>query len=140
MKNNLQNLNSDGLLDKTGAAISWLCAAHCLAMPLLFSFLPLLGISFLMDEGVEYIIIGISVVIALISLLPAYFRQHHKLRTLFLFVSGICFVIFADILFEENLLWKLLFVLTGAVLITASHFINRKLCLDCRRCAESECR
>jgi len=134
MRLKFQTLNSNSFWDKTGATVSWVCAVHCLAMPLMISFLPLLGISFLAPEGIEYLIIGISIVIALISLLPAYFKQHRKIRSLLLFVSGICFVIFADILFEESVYGKIVFVLMGASLITAAHFINRRLCRNCQNC------
>lgn len=134
MRLNFKSLISDGFWDKTGALVSWLCAVHCLAMPFIISFLPLLGISFLAGEGIEYIIVGISVAVALISFLPAYFRQHRKIRAVLLFVSGICFVIFADLLFEESLPGKFAFVLTGASLVTSAHFINRRLCRNCQNC------
>ncbi len=140
MRLNFQTFNSNGFWDKTGAAVSWLCVVHCLAMPFITSFLPLLGITFLAHEGIEYIIIGISIVVALLSLLPAYFQQHRKIRTLFLFVSGICFIIFADRLFEESISGKIIFVLIGASLITSAHFINRRLCRSCQSCAEAHCR
>jgi len=136
MQLKFQTLKSNGFLDKTGATISWVCAVHCLAMPFVISFLPLLGIAFLAHEGIEYIIIGISIVIALVSLLPAYFKQHRKIRTLLLYVSGICFVIFADILFEESLSAKIIFVLIGASLVSSAHFINRRLCRNCKNCEE----
>lgn len=136
---NFQSLKPNSFWDKTGTTVSWLCAVHCLAMPFIISFLPLVGISFLAHEGIEYIIIGISVVIALISLLPAYFKQHRKIRTLLLFVSGICFIIFADILFKESLFGKITFVLIGASLVTSAHFINRVLCRNCQNCEEARC-
>ena len=140
MRLNFQTFNSNGFWDKTGAAVSWLCAVHCLAMPFVVSFLPLLGISFLAHEGIEYVIIGISIVIALLSLLPAYFKQHRKIRTLLLFVSGICFIIFADRLFDESITGKIIFVVIGASLVTAAHFINRRLCRSCQNCADADCR
>jgi len=137
MRLNFQTLSSSDFLDKTGAAISWLCAVHCLAMPFLISFLPLFGISFLAGEEIEYVFIGFSFAVALTSLLPAYFRQHRKIRTLLLFITGICFVILADILFEESIAGKLLFVLAGAICITSAHFINRRLCRGCIKCVEN---
>jgi len=140
MRLNFQTFNANGLLDKTGATVSWLCAAHCSAMPFLISFLPLLGVSFLAYEGIEYIIVGILIVIASITLLPAYFKEHRKIRTLLLFVSGICFVVFADSIFEESIFGKIIFVSTGAMCITTAHFINQRLCRNCRNCAEGQCR
>lgn len=108
MRLNFQTPETNDWLDKTGAVLSWLCAAHCLAMPFLISFLPLLGISFLAGEGGEYIFIGLSVAVGLTTLLPAYFKQHRRVRTLLLFVSGICFIILADLLFEETAVGKMI--------------------------------
>lgn len=136
MRSNIETSNSRGFLDKAGAAISWVCAVHCLLMPLVLSFVPLLGISFLAHNGFEYVFVGLSISVALLSLLPAYFRQHGKIRTLLLFISGISFVILADVVFEDILFGKLAFVVLGAGLITISHFINRRLCLDCNSCNE----
>lgn len=139
MRINFQTFKSDNSFDKIGATVSWICAAHCLLMPFAISFLPLLGISFLAHKGVEYVFIAASIALALVSLLPAYFKQHGKIRTLLLFLTGIVFVIFSDILFEESLSGKIFFVLIGAVCITCAHFINRRLCADCRICNE-DCR
>ena len=60
-----KNFNSE-LVDTTGACLSVACAAclpvacaiHCLAMPLLGTVLPLIGLSFLVDERVEFILIA----------------------------------------------------------------------------------
>jgi len=136
MRLNFQIFRANDWLDKAGAVLSWLCAVHCLAMPFLISFLPLLGISFLAGEGTEYIFIGLSAAIGLITLLPAYFKQHRRIRTLLLFVSGICFIILADLLFEETIVEKIIFVVSGAVCLTTAHYINRRLCRDCRNCAD----
>jgi hypothetical protein len=140
MRFNLQFLNASGWLDKTGAGLSWLCGAHCLAMPFLVSFLPLLGVTFLASKGVEYVFIGFSAAISLITLLPGYFKQHRRIRTLILFIGGTCFIIFADLLFEENIAVKIIFVLFGATCITTAHFINRRLCRSCSNCCKTECR
>jgi len=137
MRLNFRSFQTGGALDKTGAAVSWICAVHCAAMPFVVSFLPLFGISFLAREGVEYVFIAASITIGAISLLPAYFKLHGKIRTLLLFTTGIVFVIFSDILFEESFSAKIFFVALGAVCITSAHFINRRLCADCRNCGES---
>ena len=86
MNISLQTSHSSGFWDKTGAAISWLCAIHCLVLPFAIAALPFLGLSFLLDENVEWLIISVSIIIALISLLPAYFHQHRQLNILILFV------------------------------------------------------
>lgn len=52
-----------GWLDLTGTAVSWVCLIHCLALPFLIALLPLAGLSFLLDERIEWVIIGVSVAV-----------------------------------------------------------------------------
>lgn len=120
----------------TGAVASWLCAVHCLALPFIFTLLPIAGLSFLLDETTELAFIGLSILIAAASLLPGYFRHHGRIRTLILFVSGIGLIVLSHLFFEEDLLFKVVFLLTGAASITASHFINRRLCKSCIVCRD----
>ena len=122
------------LLDKAGVAASWACAVHCLALPFLVGVLPLVGLSFLLEETTERVFIGISVVIAVFGLLPAYFREHGKLRSIFLAAAGIGLIVLTHFLFEENLTAKILFLIAGAGLISAAHLLNRRLCRECAFC------
>lgn len=134
----LQTLKLRNIWDKAGAVFSWICALHCLTLPFLTAILPVIGLSFLANEFAEYVLIGISILIALFSLIPAYLNEHGKMRTLLLFAAGISFIFFADKLFEENFAGKLIFVFSGAILITLSHLLNRRLCQSCKKCGESE--
>lgn len=122
------------LFDKAGVAASWACAVHCLALPLLVGVLPLVGLSFLLEETTERVFIGVSVVIAVCGLLPAYFREHGKLRSIFLAAAGIGLIILTHFMFEENLIAKILFLIGGALLISAAHLLNRRLCRECAFC------
>lgn len=103
--NTLETLNqhsTGNYLDAAGIVASWMCAVHCLVLPLFISILPLGGLSFLLDETTEFGFIFATIVIALLSLLPAYFKQHGKLRSLVFFVNGIFLIVISHILFEEN--------------------------------------
>lgn len=121
-------------LDAAGTTASWACAAHCLALPLLIGVLPLIGLSFLLSETTERVFIGISVVLAILSLLPSYFREHKKLQAILLAVAGIGLIILTHFLFEENLTLKVIFLISGAILISSAHLLNRRLCRDCKVC------
>ena len=131
---------SSGFLDKTGAAASWICAVHCLAMPFVVSFLPVFGLGFLADEKGEYIFLALSAALASISLLPAFFKLHRKISILFLFTAGFFAVGAADALFADNFAGKIIFVVFGAGLMTAAHLFNRRLCRACVKCNEDGCR
>ena len=121
-------------LDSFGAVASWTCAAHCLFTPLLMGITPLVGLSFLFSETTERVLIGISVSLAVTSLLPSYFRQHGKLHSMFLAVSGLTLIVMTHLLFEDNLILKSTFLITGAILISAAHLLNRYLCRTCKVC------
>ena len=121
-------------LDLTGATASWLCAIHCLILPFFITLLPLVGLSFLLSETTERVFIGISFALALLSLLPAYFRQHGKAQAIIIAFAGIGLIALTHFLFEENLIAKSIFLLAGAILISAAHFTNRRLCRACAVC------
>ena len=135
-----RRIYSSGFLDKTGAAASWICAIHCLAMPFAVSFLPVFGIGFLADEKGEYIFLALSAILASVSLLPAFFKLHRKISILFLFVAGFFAVVAADALFAGNIAGKIIFVVFGAGLMTAAHLFNRRLCRACVKCEKNDCR
>jgi uncharacterized membrane protein len=96
--------------------------------------LPLVGLSFLLDETTERIFILISILLAALSLLPAYLREHGKIRSIFLAAAGIGLISLTHFLFEENLTTKIAFLIAGAILLSAAHLINRRLCRECAVC------
>lgn len=121
-------------LDTLGVTASWICAVHCLALPLFITLLPFVGLSFLLSETTEFVLIGISAFIAAASFLPAYFRQHGRLRPALLAITGIGLIILTHLWFEENLTLKIIFLAAGAIFLTAAHFFNRRLCRACEIC------
>ncbi len=137
MNINLQTFQSNGFWDKTGAAVSWLCAIHCLILPFAIAALPFLGLSFLLDENIEWLIISVSIIVALISLLPAYFHQHRKIRVLIAFVVGIGFIVSSHLFLEERIALKIPFILLGAISVSAAHLINYRACRKCAKCCEN---
>lgn len=138
IENDLDDLspaaNERGWLDSAGAAASWLCAVHCLALPFTVTLLPIIGLSFLLEETTERVFIGVSITLAALSLLPAYFRQHGKIRAIAFFSAGIGLIVTSHLLFEESLILKAAFLVIGAVLISAAHLVNRRLCRECGTC------
>ena len=121
-------------LDKIGATASWLCAIHCLILPLFATLLPLAGLSFLVDETTERVLIGFSAILAGLSLVPAYFRKHRNPSPLLFALGGIGLIAITHLTFEENYLVKLILLISGAALITTAHLKNRALCRSCKVC------
>src|SRR5882757_10409108 len=90
-------------------------------------YLPLLGLRFLTDERTEWIFVGTSIVIGVASLLPSYLR-HRRTRPIALFALGLCLILTARLILEGNLAVELPILILGALFVSLSHLINRKLC------------
>lgn len=130
----LNQTRPGALLDGAGVIFSCICAIHCILMPVVISFFPVLGFGILADEGIEWAFVTISLLIACLSLVPAYFRKHKSLRVLLIFVAGITLVIAADKIFEDNLAGKAVVLALGAGSISLAHLLNRSLCKNCSLC------
>ena len=121
-------------LDRFGVLASLACAAHCLIAPFLVGLIPLVGLSFLFSETAERSLIAATVIVCIFSLLPAYIRQHKKLHSIILATLGLGLIILTHLQFEDNLAAKATFLITGAILVSTAHLLNRRLCRACVAC------
>lgn len=124
-------------LDLIGFSASTICAIHCAIMPFIIVSLPLLGLEFIANPIIEFIILGLSLVIGLFTLRAGYFEHHGKLTPALLFVLGMSIVISGHFLFHDHANVEeagehfdeyLFFIIApiGAMMIAYAHFINRK--------------
>lgn len=108
-------------------------------MPFIIVSLPLLGLEFIADPVIEFIILGLSLVIGLFTLRAGYFEHHKKLTPVLLFILGITIVITGHFLFHdhdhsdieeasEHFDEYLFFIIApiGAMIIAYAHYLNRK--------------
>lgn len=122
-------------LDQIGTIISSACAVHCLAMPLVLTMLPFLGLGFLAHGAFDVVMITVAMSLALMSLCWGY-RIHKSLKT-FLFLIAAATFFFVGHEFEGNHLHWLLMTL-GGLSLAGGHLLNRKLCKSCQDCC-SQC-
>ena len=118
------------LVDNTGACLSFACALHCMAMPLLVTILPLLGLGFLASERAELIIIG-AVALALGSIVWGV-RHHRSWRAFLILVVAVAFIATARTATEG--IFEVVLHSTGGILLAAAHLLNRHLCKLCPVC------
>ncbi len=83
----------DSRLDFVGFSASLLCAVHCLALPFLISILPFLGLGFLANPRIEYMIIILSFLLAVLAMIHGFKNHHQKLLPIFVITLG--FIIIA---------------------------------------------
>lgn len=121
--------------DRAGTWLSLLCAAHCMASPLLVTMLPLAGLGFVVREASEGVLLAGSVALAAASLCWG-FRLHKRWRVLLFLVGALGFIVvgrwMADGASERTL------VVVGAGMLTAGHLLDRYLCSACAACHHGE--
>lgn len=131
MKQTNENLTK---LDKLGIWISSLCALHCLALPVIVSLLPLVGSSFFAQAWFERTILTGSIIIGAIALISGAARYHGRYYPLLLLAAG-GFIYWNKGFFGHDI--EPLAVTLGAALIVAGHWINMRLCRQCRCCKDT---
>ncbi|MDE0398990.1 MAG: MerC domain-containing protein [Candidatus Poribacteria bacterium] len=118
-------------VDTTGACLSFACAVHCLAMPLLVAVLPLIGLGFLVGERAELVIIICAVALATGSLAWGV-RHHRSWRVFLILVVALAFIATAQTTVEGT--FEVIFHSVGGVLLASAHLANRHLCKTCPAC------
>ena len=63
--------------DRAGLALSGFCVLHCLAMPFVLIYLPMLGLEWLAGPRVHLWMLGLGVFIGALAFVPGY-RQHRR--------------------------------------------------------------
>ena len=121
-------------LDKAGAAASLTCAVHCAIMPLVITLLPLLGLTFLADERLEWGLLALSASLGVSSLCFG-FREHGSRRALVILAVGLSLLALGRISEEREWgRWAVPVVVLGGCTVAASHLLNRRLCRTCLQC------
>lgn len=111
-------------LDTLGSIISFSCAIHCLAFPILISTGSLMMISSADYELTETFIIIPSILIACWSVSRS-FKIHKKCLPLAFLVVSLILFSFGKFMHLENL--EVVFSSTGAILLASAHLTNRRL-------------
>ena len=77
--------------DWLGVAASFGCAIHCAAMPFVITFLPVLGLSFLADEGFHQVTVGVCLVLAAAAFVPGW-RRHRRFLPAGIAAAGLALI------------------------------------------------
>jgi MerC mercury resistance protein len=128
------NTKNHPALDRLGLIVSGACAVHCALTPFIISLLPLIGLGLLADEHFEWAVVGISIGVGALSLLPSYIRHHRQTMPLTLFAVGLSLILVGRMLFEGTSGIEMPVVVAGALFIASAHAINHRLCRSCPAC------
>ncbi len=122
---------SQEFVDNTGACLSFACALHCMAMPLLVVVLPLIGLSFLATERAELVLITGAIALAIGSLAWGV-RLHRSWRALLILIVALAFIVISRTAVEGS--FEVVFYSIGGILLASAHLVNRHLCKTCPAC------
>ena len=126
-------------LDRAGATASFLCAIHCAIMPLIITFLPLLGLSFLASEPVEWGLLLASATLGSWSLCLG-FRQHRSRRVFMVLGMALAFLVAGRVFDEHNFgVWAPILMVLGGFTMMSAHLLNHRLCHACNACDAESC-
>ena len=109
---------------------------HCILLPVLLPTLPLLGISFLADHVWEHVFLVITAILGGIALLSGFKRYHRRLYPFYLLAIGVA-IYWQKHDFQPEV--QPFIIVIGASLIAAAHWINLKLCNNCKQCTQEVC-
>lgn len=117
-------------VDNVGACLSFACAVHCMAAPLLITVLPLIGLGFILAESTELVMVVSAGGLAVGSLTWGY-RHHRKWRVFLILGGALTLVLIARFGVSEN---AEVFMVLGGLLLMSAHLVNRHLCRTCQHC------
>ena len=126
IKNFSQKINSDTL----GIATSVACAVHCAVLPLFFTSLPVFGFEILHGKVFEYSMIALAAVIGCNALYHGYKKHHHKKMPLFVFLTGLLFLVLKEIFISA----EVLLLIPAVAFIISAHILNFSFCRKANRC------
>jgi hypothetical protein len=133
----IENLRGASLpVDAVGTIASLTCAIHCALMPVIATSLPLIGLGFLADEGMEVALSLLSSVLAVAGF-GLGFRRHRSLRPLVFLPAGIILFVLGRV--AEGSGWGracLPCLVGGGLLLAVAQIQNRRLCLSCPACRD----
>lgn len=107
-------------LNKVGFLLSVLCTIHCLSMPILLTFLPYLGGSFLSEKS-ELYLVGASALLAIYLLLKDY-KNHQNILPIFFLSIALFFNALG--LFWVEASYEVFCNVIGALLMATAYWLN----------------
>ncbi len=114
---------------------SIICAVHCALLPLVLMLVPALGLAWLDSAWVDWTMVTVAAGIAFKAHRAGH-RLHKRCLPANVALAGIALIITTICLFKGSVSQHYVQA-SGALLITGSHFLNRRFCRKCGCCGHS---
>jgi|GEM_PF-1533633 hypothetical protein len=115
--------------DKIAIMSSFICAVHCVLLPVFFTTLPLLGIEILKNNYIEALTILVSMTVGGWAIWRGYRLHHHNQRILFAFLVGLSCMLVSNFLLQG--LAEIIAKAVGGTIIITAHIQNWRKCKHC---------
>jgi len=129
-------------IDRLGMTVSFICAIHCIAFPLLLPLLPFIAGSFFWSSGFEGIVVCTSFSIASLALFRGYFLHRRAWVPLAFGVAVVLLLVGHESHdhggashFEAE---HFVLASLAGVFLVIGHFLNIRFCRSCPVCRSSE--
>ena len=122
--------------DAIGIGASTLCAIHCLLLPFVLAFAPVVAHFLPGEEVVHRTLACLLAAIGLVAFRTGY-KLHRKKIVIVLLAVGIAGVTvgaYAGELLPSHR-WEVTVTLLGGAFLVSAHLLNRTLCRSCKTCA-----
>lgn len=122
--------------DRLGIALSLICLAHCLLLPVALVALPVVAVQWL-QEGTVHVVMALALApVAAFALIPG-LKRHRSWRVAGAMASGLSLVSAAAFAGEGSVAheWSIPLTVAGGAILVVAHFVNLSLCRSCPACA-----
>lgn len=127
------------MADKVAVSLSFLCTIHCLATPLLVTFLPsIIGLR-LQDEAFHFWLVIAVIPLSLYALTMGC-KNHKRLHVLLFGVIGLL-ILGATVMLGHDVLgeaWEKILTVLGSGFVALGHVWNYRLCQSHDKCMHPE--
>lgn len=126
---------SQEALDRLGVAGALACGVHCVLAPVAVGALAALPAQWAFSSAAEGTVLAVTLLLGLVSLIPAYRSQHHRKACVALFAAGVATLVAAKVALHGDNLEPWLLA-AGAAMIASAHLANLHFCRQCKHCAD----
>jgi MerC mercury resistance protein len=118
--------------DAISISASFICAIHCVLLPIICTSISFWGIEILENPMIEAATISVSMGLGGWAIFHGYTKHHRQKNIVFIFISGIVFLITP--FFIRIDLPEMIFKFLGAFLLIIAHIKNWLACKKCVLC------
>ncbi len=121
--------------DQLGISASFLCAIHCLSLPILLPILIGSSFKFFSTPLFEIGIIVFILSVGGYSITNGYLHVHRKIYPYYFLALGVLMIVAKTAAGERV---EPFFIVLGALFLVSAHFLNWRLCRSCSLCHPEE--